>query len=61
VRFTLGSPGATDTRLWDAYDPDSRDDLPARSDMMHPEDVAAAIVFAVRSPPRANVSVLRLG
>ena len=60
IRTTLISPGATDTRLWDVLDPDARDDLPARSDMLLPVDVAEAVLYAVAQPPRVNVEWIRL-
>jgi NAD(P)-dependent dehydrogenase (short-subunit alcohol dehydrogenase family) len=60
IRTTLISPGATDTKLWDSLDPDRRDDVPARSDMLLPVDVAEAVVYAVTQPPRVNVEWIRL-
>ena len=60
IRTTLISPGATDTKLWDSLDPDARDDLPARSDMLLPVDVAEAVMYAVTQPPRVNVEWIRL-
>ena len=60
IRTTLISPGATDTKLWDAFDPDAREDLPARSDMLLPIDVAEAVLYAVTQAPRVNVEWIRL-
>jgi NADP-dependent 3-hydroxy acid dehydrogenase YdfG len=60
VRATLVSPGATDTALWDAIDPDSRPGFTPRARMLRPDDVAAAIVYAVTAPPHVNVDELRL-
>jgi NADP-dependent 3-hydroxy acid dehydrogenase YdfG len=60
VRTTLISPGATDTKLWDSLDPDGRDDLPDRRDMLLPSDVADAVIYAVTRPPRVNVEWIRL-
>jgi NADP-dependent 3-hydroxy acid dehydrogenase YdfG len=60
VRATLISPGATDTALWDELDPDSRTDLPSRSQMLRPEDVARAVLFAVTQPASVNVDELRV-
>lgn len=60
IHTTLISPGPTDTGLWDPIDPDNRDDLPDRALMLHAEDVAAAVLFAVTRPPRANVDWLQL-
>jgi NAD(P)-dependent dehydrogenase (short-subunit alcohol dehydrogenase family) len=47
VRFTLISPGPTDTPLWDPFDPESRTDLPDRNAMLRPEEVAEAVRFVV--------------
>jgi NADP-dependent 3-hydroxy acid dehydrogenase YdfG len=60
IRTTLISPGATDTKLWDVLDPDGRDDLPARADMLSPADVAEAVLYAVTQPPRVNIDWIRL-
>ncbi len=61
VRFTLVSPGPTDTAAWDAVDPDSREGFTPRARMLRPEDVAAAIIFAATRPPHVHVDWLRLG
>ncbi len=60
IRATLLSPGPTDTRLWDPLDPDKRDDLPKRAEMLQPKDIAEAVLFAVTRPQNVNVDVLRL-
>jgi NAD(P)-dependent dehydrogenase (short-subunit alcohol dehydrogenase family) len=60
VRATLIEPAATDTSLWDPLDPDSRADLPSRSRMLRPEDVARAVVYAVSQPEGVEISVLAL-
>jgi NADP-dependent 3-hydroxy acid dehydrogenase YdfG len=60
VRNTLVSPGAVDTGLWDAIEPDGRGRYPARNAMLEVEDVAHAVVYAVTQPPRVNVDELRL-
>lgn len=60
LRVTLVSPGATDTELWDPIDPDSRADLPDRSQMLQPADVADAVWFALTCPRRVNVDLIRL-
>jgi NADP-dependent 3-hydroxy acid dehydrogenase YdfG len=60
IRTTLISPGATDTALWDPVDPDRRPDLPNRSEMLRPGDVADAVLYAVTRPARVNVEMIRL-
>jgi len=60
VRATLVSPGPVDTTLWDAIDPDTRPGFTPRARMLRPEDVAAAILYAVTAPARVNVDELRL-
>jgi len=61
VRCCLVSPGPTDTPLWDASDPDRRDDLPSRAAMLRPDDVAEAIQWLVTRPSRVHVDWIRLG
>jgi NAD(P)-dependent dehydrogenase (short-subunit alcohol dehydrogenase family) len=60
VRATLIEPSATDTPLWDPLDPDARDDLPARSAMLRPEDVARAVAFVLSQPEGVEVPLLSL-
>ncbi|MGD2134906.1 MAG: SDR family oxidoreductase [Gemmatimonadales bacterium] len=60
IRTTLISPGPTDTKLWDTADPDASADLPARSSMLLPIDVANAVLYAVSQPPRVNVEWIRV-
>jgi NAD(P)-dependent dehydrogenase (short-subunit alcohol dehydrogenase family) len=55
VRATLVEPAATDTPLWDPIDPDSRADLPNRSAMLRPEDVARVVVFAAAQPRHVQI------
>ncbi len=61
VRLTLVSPGATDTAVWDPVDPDRREDLPPRADMLRATDVAEAILFVATRPPQVHIDWLRLG
>ena len=56
VRATLVEPAATDTPLWDPIDPDARADLPPRTSMLPPEDVARAVLFAAQQPPSVQIS-----
>ena len=60
VRATLVSPGPTDTSLWDAVDPDTRPEFPNRVDMLRPNDVARAVLFALTQPSRVNIDELRI-
>lgn len=60
VRCTLVSPAATDTALWDPHDPDGAPDLPNRDQMLRPEDVADAVLWAVTRPPSVDVDELRI-
>jgi NAD(P)-dependent dehydrogenase (short-subunit alcohol dehydrogenase family) len=60
VRASLVSPGPVDTEMWDPVDPDSRPGFTKRSRMMHPDDVAEAVLFVVTRPERAHVTELRL-
>ncbi|MBW3533905.1 MAG: SDR family oxidoreductase [Gemmatimonadetes bacterium] len=58
VSASLVEPSATDTGLWDALDPDGRDDLPSRDAMLAAEDVAGAVLFAATRPPGVQVPLL---
>jgi NADP-dependent 3-hydroxy acid dehydrogenase YdfG len=60
VRTTLVSPGPVDTDIWDAVDPDAQPGFTKRRDMMHAEDVADAVLFAVELPQRVTVTEIRL-
>lgn len=61
VLCTLVSPGPTDTAVWDPYDPDRRPDLPSRSAMLRPEDVADAVRWVAGLPARVDVGWIQLG
>lgn len=61
VRFTLISPGPTDTGAWDPFDPDHRPGFPARAAMLRPSDVADAVLFVATRPARVRVELVRLG
>lgn len=58
VRATLVEPAATDTGIWDPMDPDGRDDLPGRADMLDPAAVAQAVLFAITRPPSVSIPVV---
>ncbi len=60
IRTTLISPGPTDTRLWDPLEPERRDDVPPREAMLHPEDVADAVLYVLTRPPRVSIEWVRL-
>lgn len=55
VRATLVEPAATDTPVWDPLDPDGRDDLPSRNQMLAPADVARAVLFVVTRPEGVSI------
>ncbi len=61
VRFSLISPGPTDTAAWDPVDPDHREGFLPRAKMLRPSDVADAVVFVATRPPRVHIEWLRLG
>ncbi|MEO8633799.1 MAG: SDR family oxidoreductase [Gemmatimonadales bacterium] len=60
VRFSLVSPGSTDTPMWDPINPDARPGFLRRAMMLRPEDVAEAVLFVATRPAHANVDWLRL-
>lgn len=60
VRATLLEPAATDTPLWDPFDPDRRDDLPSRAVMLRAEDVARAVLFALSQPAGVEIPLLSI-
>jgi short-subunit dehydrogenase len=58
VRCTLVEPAATDTPIWDPLDPDSRDDLPGRADMLAVDAVADAVHYVLTRPPTVQVPAI---
>jgi NADP-dependent 3-hydroxy acid dehydrogenase YdfG len=60
VAATLLEPAATDTSLWDAVDPDAREDLPDRAAMLRPADVAAAVRFVLTRPPHVRIPLMQI-
>jgi NAD(P)-dependent dehydrogenase (short-subunit alcohol dehydrogenase family) len=61
VRLTLVSPGATDTAVWDPFNPDQRKGFMPRAGMLLPADVADAILFVATRPAHVHIDWLRLG
>ena len=61
VRTTLVSPGSVDTALWDVAEAGSPPGTyTARRDMLQPDAVAAAVLYAVTQPAEVTVEELRL-
>jgi NADP-dependent 3-hydroxy acid dehydrogenase YdfG len=58
VRFTTIMPGLVDTAILDQRPEPPSAEL--RAQMLHPDDVAAACLFAVTLPPRAHVAELTI-
>ncbi len=61
VRFSLISPGPTDTAAWDLVHPDERPGFIPRRGMLRPEDVADAVCYVASSDPRVDIDWIRLG
>ncbi len=61
IRFSLISPGPTDTAAWDPINPDAHEGFTRRDQMLRPADVAEAIVFVLSRPAHVQVNVLRVG
>jgi NAD(P)-dependent dehydrogenase (short-subunit alcohol dehydrogenase family) len=61
IRFSLVSPGPTDTSVWDSAAAGSQSGIPPRHQMLRPEDVAEAILFVASRPAHVQVDWLRLG
>lgn len=55
VRVAWIEPSAVDTPLWDRHEPDSRPDLPSRSEMLEAGAVADAVCFVVAQRPSVAV------
>ncbi|HMI46527.1 MAG TPA: SDR family NAD(P)-dependent oxidoreductase [Gemmatimonadaceae bacterium] len=61
VRASLISPAATDTEIWDTVtitDPAGKPH--SKRPMLDPDDVVAAVMFALTQPQRVNIDELRL-
>ena len=60
VRFSLVSPGSTDTPIWDPIDPDARPGFTPRARMLSAESVADAVLWVTTRPDGVNIDELRL-
>lgn len=60
VRATLVEPAATDTALWDPHDPDNDPGLPDRGQMLRPDDVADAVLWAATRPAHVRVPLVQV-
>ena len=61
VRVSVISPGSVDTELWDKIDTESgQSGFPTRNEMMSPDAVGRAVIFAVTQPATVNIDELRL-
>jgi NADP-dependent 3-hydroxy acid dehydrogenase YdfG len=61
VRATLISPSSVDTQIWDEHDTESAaSELPSRKEMLRPDAVCRAVMFALTQPPPVNIDELRL-
>lgn len=60
VRASLVEPGAVDTSIWDALDPDARDDLPSRGQMLRAADVAGAVSYLASLPEGVSVPLIQI-
>ena len=61
VRATLISPSSVDTQLWDELDTESESsNFPSRKEMLHPNAVCRAVMFALTQPALVNIDELRL-
>jgi len=60
VKMTLISPGPTDTALWNELAAEMPENLTNRADMLHADDVAEAVLFAVTRPGRVNVELMHI-
>lgn len=60
ARACLLEPGAVDTPIWDALDPDASPHLPSRGQMLRAADVARAAGFVAGLPAGVAVPLLRI-
>ncbi|MDQ2932511.1 MAG: SDR family oxidoreductase [Gemmatimonadota bacterium] len=60
VRTTLVSPSAVDTPIWDAVVQAKDSRFPSRDQMLTPDAVAEAVVWAAMRPANVNIDELRI-
>lgn len=60
VRFSLVSPGPTDTPIWDLPERPGVSPVRDRAEMLRAADVAEAILFVATRPASVHIEVLRL-
>ena len=60
IRVSLVSPGPVDTELWNPIDPDTQPGFTRRSDMLHPNAVADAVLYVVTAAADLNVDEMRV-
>jgi len=60
VRASWIEPAAVNTPLWDSLDPDARSDLPSRAQMLRPEAVAEAVLFAIEQPADVTIESISI-
>ena len=61
VRATLVSPSATDTAIWEGIALGRGTRFPDRAEMLGPEDVASAVMFALTRRDGVNLDEVRMG
>lgn len=60
VRTSLVEPGACDTPIWDAIDPERHPGLPPRDAMLEARQVAEAILFLATRPATVQIPLLQI-
>ena len=65
ARYSAGwrtrlEPAATDTPIWDSFDPDTNPKLPNRDQMLRTDDVAEAILFVATRSESVRIPLLQI-
>ena len=60
LKACLLEPSATNTRLWDSINTGDNVNLPSRSEMLDPYDVAQAVAFVCNRPANVHIPVLAI-